>query len=58
MYNDPRTKGMLNETNTYVVDDRDDTFALNKDNAEFKDGLLKITIPFAKGSELKTLAIK
>ena len=33
-------------------------FALNKANAEFKDGLLKITIPFAKGSELKTLAIK
>ena len=32
LYNDPRTNGMFNETNTYVVDDRDDTFALNKDN--------------------------
>ena len=32
LYNDPRTKGMLNEKNTYVVDDRDDTFAMNKDN--------------------------
>jgi len=32
LYNDPRTKGMLNEKNTYVLDDRDDTFSLNKDN--------------------------
>lgn len=32
LYNDPRTKGKMNEKNTYVLDDRDDTFALNKDN--------------------------
>ena len=36
----------------------DSKFNLSKANAEFKYGLLKITIPFAKGSELKTLAIK
>jgi HSP20 family molecular chaperone IbpA len=36
----------------------DSKFDLSKANAEFKYGLLKITIPFAKGSELKTLAIK
>ena len=36
----------------------DSKFDLSKANAEFKDGLLKIEIPFAKGSELKTLAIK
>ena len=35
----------------------DSKFALSKANAEFKDGLLKIEIPFAKGSELKTLKI-
>lgn len=32
LYNDPRTKGMMNAKNTYVVDDRDDTFSLNKQN--------------------------
>lgn len=32
LYNDPRLKGKLNETNTYVLDDRDDTFSLNKEN--------------------------
>lgn len=32
LYDDPRTKGMMNENNTYVLDDRDDTFALNKGN--------------------------
>lgn len=32
LYDDPRTKGMMNENNTYVLDDRDDTFALNKNN--------------------------
>ena len=36
----------------------DSKFDLSKANAEFKYGLLKITIPFAKGSELKTLVIK
>ena len=36
----------------------DSKFDLNKADAEFKYGLLKITIPFAKGSELKTLKIK
>jgi len=35
----------------------DSKFDLSKANAEFKYGLLKITIPFAKGSELKTLKI-
>jgi HSP20 family molecular chaperone IbpA len=35
----------------------DSKFALSKANAEFENGLLKITIPFAKGSELKTLKI-
>ena len=35
----------------------DSKFDLTKANAEFKYGLLKITIPFAKGSELKTLKI-
>lgn len=32
LYKDPRTKGKINEKNTYVLDDRDDTFALNKCN--------------------------
>lgn len=32
LYSDPRTKGRMNEKNTLVVDDRDDTFALNKGN--------------------------
>lgn len=36
----------------------DSKFDLSKANAEFKYGLLKITIPFAKGSELKMLEIK
>ena len=35
----------------------DSKFDLSKANAEFENGLLKITIPFAKGSELKTLKI-
>ena len=35
----------------------DSKFELSKANAEFKDGLLKIEIPFAKGAELKTLKI-
>ncbi len=35
----------------------DSKFDLSKANAEFNYGLLKITIPFAKGSELKTLKI-
>ena len=35
----------------------DSKFDLSKADAEFKYGLLKITIPFAKGSELKTLKI-
>jgi len=32
LYNDPRTKGKLNEKNTFVLDDRDDTFSLNSKN--------------------------
>ena len=36
----------------------DSKFDLSKANAEFKDGLLQIIIPFSKGSELKTLTIK
>ena len=36
----------------------DSKFDLSKADAEFEYGLLKITIPFAKGSELKTLKIK
>ena len=36
----------------------DSKFDLSKANAEFKHGLLRIEIPFAKGSELKTLTIK
>ena len=35
----------------------DSKFELSKANADFRDGLLKIEIPFAKGSELKTLKI-
>ena len=35
----------------------DSKFELSKADAEFKYGLLKIEIPFAKGSELKTLKI-
>ena len=35
----------------------DSKFALSKAAAEFKNGLLAITIPFAKGSEPKTLKI-
>ena len=36
----------------------DSKFELSKADAEFKDGLLKIAIPFTKESELKTLKIK
>lgn len=36
----------------------DSKFNLNKADANFVNGLLKITIPFSKGSELKTLKIK
>ncbi len=32
LYKDPRTKGKLNEKNTFVLDDRDDTFSLNEKN--------------------------
>jgi len=35
----------------------DSRFDLNKATAEFKNGLLQIIIPFAKGSEPKTLKI-
>jgi HSP20 family protein len=35
----------------------DSKFNLNKATAEFKNGLLQIIIPFAKGSEPKTLKI-
>ena len=35
----------------------DSKFKLSKPTAEFKNGLLIITIPFAKGSEPKTLKI-
>jgi HSP20 family molecular chaperone IbpA len=35
----------------------DSKFDLNKASAEFKNGLLQIVIPFAKGSEPKTLKI-
>jgi HSP20 family molecular chaperone IbpA len=35
----------------------DSKFNLSKAVADFKNGLLKIDIPFAKGSELKTLKI-
>jgi len=36
----------------------DSKFDLNKAEAEFKDGLLMVVIPFAKGSEVKALKIK
>jgi len=32
LYDDKRTKGLLSEKNTFVIDDRDDTFGLNKSN--------------------------
>ena len=35
----------------------DSKFDLSKAKAEFVDGLLTVSIPFAKGSELKTLKI-
>ena len=35
----------------------DNKFDLSKAIAKFENGLLKVTIPFAKGSELKTLKI-
>ena len=35
----------------------DSKFDLSKAKAEFKNGLLKVVIPFAKGSEPKTLKI-
>ena len=35
----------------------DSKFDLGKASAEFKNGLLKVVIPFAKGSEPKTLKI-
>ena len=36
----------------------DSKFELSKAEAKFENGLLTIAIPFAKGSELKTLKIK
>ena len=36
----------------------DSKFDLSKADAEFKYGLLKIAIPYTKGSEVKTLKIK
>ena len=36
----------------------DNKFNLNKATATFENGLLKVEIPHAKGSELKTLQIK
>ena len=36
----------------------DSKYDLSKADANFENGLLKIYIPFAKGSELKTLKIK
>lgn len=36
----------------------DSKFDLNKADAQFENGLLRIAIPFTKGSELKTLKIK
>ena len=36
----------------------DSKFNLNKAEANFENGLLKITMPYSKGSELKTLKIK
>ena len=36
----------------------DSKFDLGTASAEFKDGLLRITIPYTKGSEPKTLKIK
>ena len=36
----------------------DSKFQLSKADASFKNGLLRIGIPFSKGSELKTLQIK
>ena len=36
----------------------DSKFDLSKAKAEFVDGLLTVSIPFAKGSELKTLKIR
>jgi len=36
----------------------DSKFDLSKAEAEFKEGLLLIVVPFAKGSELKSLKIK
>ena len=36
----------------------DSKFNLNKAEANFENGLLKITIPYSKGSELNTLKIK
>lgn len=32
LYSDKKTKNYLNETNTFVIDDRDDTFSKNKEN--------------------------
>ena len=36
----------------------DSKYDLSKADASFENGLLKIYIPFAKGSELKSLKIK
>jgi|TARA_B110000902_G_scaffold97691_1_gene115494 HSP20 family protein len=36
----------------------DSKFQLSKADASFENGLLRISIPFSKGSELKTLKIK
>ena len=36
----------------------DSKFDLNKADAQFENGLLRIAVPFTKGSEVKTLKIK
>ena len=65
-YTEPSLKSLIRPTPTPFKSPEslnlgwkiDSKFDLSKADAEFKDGLLKISIPFTKGSELKTLKIK
>ena len=60
LYEDPRVKGKMNEKNTYVLDDRDDTFALNKGNGilipEYEASLTKKGLDKEDDNLLKLMA--
>jgi len=60
LYDDPRTKGKMNEKNTFVLDDREDTFALNDGNGilipEYEAKLTKKALDKNDDNLLKLMA--